>query len=337
LKNSDLLCIRADASRGVGTGHVMRCLALAQSWQDQGGSAVFVYHEMPENLTARLAAEGMQSRRLTAPLSEIEEFLRVVSELSAAWVVLDGYLFPPSYHAALRSQGFKVLCIDDMAHLKTYHVDLVLNQNLSAQASDYDGKTMSGTHLLLGPQFSLLRREFSLAAGQPRQRSTPPRRLLVSFGGSDLENLSTQVLAKLATEPCQTLEVRLLVGATNPRLEELADLVQNLPYRAELIANTQQVAAHMDWADGAVSAAGSTVWELCCMRVPSLLMATSPDQLKVFPFLGAVGLFQLIDATCLPRLEIMASLQKLGANVAEAPAWMDAKGASRVVEKLRAL
>jgi len=174
---SPVLLIRADADSRIGVGHVMRCLALAQAWQDSGGEAVFVATELPGGLEERLLHEGFQLIRIPAPVGGPEDAaatLAAARNHSAVWIVVDGYAFTASFLDALREAGSRVLAIDDMANLERYPVDVLLNQNLSATPAAYDGRAGSSTTLLLGPRFSLLRREF---------RRIPPRPHFGSSGG----------------------------------------------------------------------------------------------------------------------------------------------------------
>ena len=90
------LIIRADASIAIATGHVMRCLALAEAWQDAGGNVVFAMAESTPAIEARLHLEGMEIVQLNASPNSIED-ARTVSALAndrqATWVIVDGYRF----------------------------------------------------------------------------------------------------------------------------------------------------------------------------------------------------------------------------------------------------
>ena len=110
------LLIRSDASIAIGTGHVMRCLALAQAWRDAGGNVTFAMAEATPSIEARLRIEGVNVVRLPVPPGSTEDSARtcdLARQENAAWVVVDGYQFGSAYQTALRAAGLKVLFVDD--------------------------------------------------------------------------------------------------------------------------------------------------------------------------------------------------------------------------------
>src|SRR5579871_3481447 len=124
------LLIRADASVSTGTGHAMRCLALAQSWQDAGGRAVFVMAETTAAIQERLHAESCETIVLASPAEEsvdARETIASAQRLDANWVVVDGYRFNAEYQRLLKAAGCRVLFLDDFGHAKQYAADVVLN------------------------------------------------------------------------------------------------------------------------------------------------------------------------------------------------------------------
>src|SRR2546427_8720936 len=114
--NPGTLLIRADASITTGSGHVMRCLALAQAWQDAGGTVRAAMTEATPAIEERLRREAMEVTRLAAtPGSEDDaaRTSRLGQDLQTAWVVIDGYRFDSTYQEAIKSSGLRFLLIDD--------------------------------------------------------------------------------------------------------------------------------------------------------------------------------------------------------------------------------
>ncbi len=162
------LVIRADASGSVGTGHVMRCLALAQAWQGHGGRTIWIGHCPIEALRRRIRAADAAFEPLEHPhphpadvaatRASLSRIARESDTFEIVWLVLDGMHFDPAYQDAVRPAEGRMLLIDDLAAWPQYHADLLLNQNLGAERKQY----LCDEHasLLLGPRYALLRREF---------------------------------------------------------------------------------------------------------------------------------------------------------------------------------
>lgn len=283
------LILRADANARIGTGHLMRCMALGQAWQDAGrqaedggqtteGSGRVVFITCCENpdLLQRLRNEKFEVIELKNP----DEFPACLSSVprppsSDPWVVLDGYQFTIDDHRAVRCAGYRLLLIDDCGHLPAYECDLLLNQNL--HAADVDYAVNPEARLLLGPDFTLLRREF-----QPPQTAAEPlpsagTRLLVTLGGADPDNVTRTVIAALENANLPELRADIVVGPANPHRVSLENAVERSAAQVQLI-HSADMAECMRRADVAISAAGSTCWELCRLGVPFVTLTLAENQ-----------------------------------------------------------
>ena len=181
-----VILVRADASPAIGSGHVMRCLALAKAWQSTSGRVSWVMAESIPALEERLRREGITCTRISLASGSNLDASRTVEEAQradAAWVVVDGYRFTPDYLQTLKGSGRHVLFIDDDGRFESYGADAVLNQNVSAAPAMYTNR-QPFTQLLLGPDYVLLRSEFLNETPGPKH---PPdaRNVLITMGGSD--------------------------------------------------------------------------------------------------------------------------------------------------------
>lgn len=149
---------RVDASTQIGTGHVMRCLALAQPRQDTQGQPIFIMANPIPALEERLKSEGMKVVHLAAEpgsLADAQETAALAHQFEANWVVVDGYQFGSEYQKTIKISGLSLLFIDDYGHAEHYYADFVLNQNISADEQWYQHREPC-TKLLLGWQVSPL-------------------------------------------------------------------------------------------------------------------------------------------------------------------------------------
>ena len=289
------LIIRADANSQIGAGHIMRCLALAQAWQDDGGRCVFVVATDAGSVFERLEQEHMELVKIkTVPGSTEDAAMttQIAARANGRWVILDGYHFSNGYQKKIKDAGLKLMVIDDNCEQKYYYADLILNQNIHAAGSLYPDDTREPyTTLLLGTRYVLLRREFLKYAGL--RRKIPPKacNLLVTMGGSDTDNITCKIIESLKRLNAPELNIKIVIGATNPHRNEAETAAALLPGLNEVICNTQDMPKLMEWADLAICAAGSTVWELCFMGLPAILIVVAENQAYLAEKLLETGTF----------------------------------------------
>ena len=337
------LIIRADASATVGTGHVMRCLALGQAWRDAGGRVVFLTTTTNEWLLLQLSEEGFESLVLGRPYPAAEDWQAtraIAMRQPDPWVLLDGYHFDLDYQRRVKDSGFKLAVIDDTAALPHYCADVLLNQNVYADDMTYSCE--SYTRRLLGARYALLRREFAAYRGVRRAARGLARRILVTMGGADPQGATLKVLAALQEIALPELEIRVVVGAANAQLEDIRAATTSLGCSMELIEAVPKMAEHLAWADVAIAASGTTAIELAFMGVPALLVVTAENQSPIaakFEQLGAARdlgwVSQLSPARIRDELRDLLCSQQARATMAErGQRLVDGEGAERVAVAL---
>ena len=338
------LLIRADASLEIGTGHVMRCLALAHYWNQQCGKAVFAIGSIPELLNRRLNSEGIFATKIASPSGTAEdaaELIATARELAATRVAMDGYQFGAQYQQAIKDAGLKTLFIDDYGHAEWYFADLILNQNLYADEAMYSRRNKT-SQLLLGTRYALLRPEFLAWSTWSRRIPAVARRLLVTLGGSDSSNTTSKVIRSLLDLNVTDLEVRILLGPANRHHEAVRQAVGQQPERFQIFAAEADMPGMMAWADLAISAAGSTCWELAFMGLPAVTIVLAENQRPIAKSLADAGISTAagwhlnLDAGCLTETiaRLVASADERGEMSLRGRAIVDGHGARRVAKSL---
>jgi UDP-2,4-diacetamido-2,4,6-trideoxy-beta-L-altropyranose hydrolase len=277
------LLIRADAKQQMGTGHVMRCLALAQAWQDAGGCATFVMTSKAPKLEARLKLEGMELVFFQMEAGSKGDAYRTVQLarwIGADWLVVDGYQFDTNYQRIIKEADLHLMVIDDNGHASHYWADVVLNQNLHASEGLYINRE-SDTRLLLGTKYVMLRREFSKWRGLKRAVPETAYRTLITLGGCDSENVTSELVKALLHRPIDDLEVAVVSGSSNPHYHALKAVVCKSPLAIRVMQNVTDMPELMAWSDMVVSAGGSTCWESAFMGLPAILIVNAENQVEV--------------------------------------------------------
>jgi len=343
------LIIRADASTSIGTGHIMRCIALGQAWQKRGGDVTFLSHYESRDLCQRIVDEGFNCIFIENPHPNpydlgrtLEILTRFTNHSSAAktCVAIDGYHFTADYHKAVRENGYRLLVIDDMAHLDRYHADVLLNQNIHAPELNYscDRETIQ----LLGADYFMLRQEFLEYRSWKRQIPGEKVRVLVTLGGADPDNVTLKVINALNSVDGADLEANIIVGPENTNTESLEKSLASSPFTIDLSPNVSNMPELMAWADVAISAAGSTCWELAFMRLPfvAIILAKNQEMIAIELDKAGAGMnagwhnrLTSQDMTLLLR-RVLFDRTACSAMIQKGRGLADGQGADRIVEIL---
>lgn len=300
------LIIRADATTQIGTGHVMRCIALAQVWQNRGGRITFLSNCESDALRRRIIDEGFdfipikKSHPDPLDLTITLENLSTMSNqaLPNKWLIIDGYHFTPAYQKAVKDSGYYILVVDDYNHLPYYHADILLNQNIHAKKNKYSCDT--DTVQLLGCKYALLRREFLKYKDWQRVPPEKANKILVTLGGADPDNITLKVVRSLLRMELEELKVNIVLGPSNPNTEVLEREIEKArksglaSMEAMLLLRQGNMPELMATADLAISAGGSTCWELCFLGKPFLVIIAAENQRDI-----SLGLDQAGVAICL--------------------------------------
>lgn len=290
------VAFRVDASAPMGTGHVMRCLSLAEVFRDRGMEVRFICRAHGGNLAQLLRGRAFPVATLPEPSAEflsrsegyaawlgappevdVSQTIEALAGHRADLLVVDHYGIDSSWEARLRPHAGTILAIDDLAN-RRHDCDVLLDQNYARSAeARYAGLVPPSCMLLTGPRYALLARDYSTYRQARRPRATPSKRVFVFFGGSDPDNATGLALRALSSEPLRHLEVDVVVGPNNPHRASLERQAAVRP-GTHLHGTQQHLAAMMSCADLAIGAGGSTTWERMCLGLPSVVIAIAENQ-----------------------------------------------------------
>jgi spore coat polysaccharide biosynthesis predicted glycosyltransferase SpsG len=229
--------------------------------------------------------------------------------------------------------------MDDAVQPRAHCADIVVNQNLHAQGSFYRDRE-AHTNLLLGPRFALLRREFRRFAKWRHRIPVQGKRLLVTLGGADPENLTYSLIRALATKT--TVDVTVVVGGANPRKDELETEALRAGSHIHVRADVRSMAALMARSDVAISSAGSTVWELAFMGLPAVVgAATSGEELVIeglkkhdlFYRTGRLAAFRA-EEVARTAFELLGDTKRRASMSATGREIVDGQGCDRVLDAM---
>jgi UDP-2,4-diacetamido-2,4,6-trideoxy-beta-L-altropyranose hydrolase len=292
--------IRADSSVDIGSGHVMRCLTLADQLTAVGARVTFLCRPLPGAMIQGIEHRGHVCRVLPAGVadsaSDAGATLREIDALAPQgvdWVVVDHYGLDAAWEARVRPYARRVMVIDDLAD-RRHDCDLLLDQNYYRDMlGRYGGLVSDDCRLLLGPQHVLLRQEFVDARKGLRVRDGYVRRIFVSFGASDPTGETVKALRGLASSSLRNAAVDVVVGAANPQRHQIASVAAELP-DARLHVQVYRMAELIAAADLGLGAGGATTWERCFLGLPTLTVITAPNQARMTRDLGDLGVIRVL-------------------------------------------
>ncbi len=306
------IAIRVDASKKIGTGHFMRCFTLGVALQKQGHFVRIVSRYMPEHLIEMITNNGldfklMNFRGYDAQCGDLahSSWLGVSQEVDAKdtllslndkeWdcVVVDHYALDMKWEKILRESIKFVFVIDDLAD-RRHECDVLLDQNLySDMKTRYVGKVPSHCKLLLGPNFALLRDDFLKMRKDAKLRDGNVNRLLVFFGGIDANNYTGQTINALVEYSFKELKVDVVLGRQHQYLKEIKAVCEENDFNC--FVETNRMAELMLKADMAIGAGGISLWERCCLGLPTLVVSTAENQYKQLVDSANDGLVYFIE------------------------------------------
>ena len=341
--------IRVDASPAIGLGHAMRCLALIEVLRSGGHVVHVCTAALPERLADAMRATGATLSQIAAHPGDDADASATSARATSRecdWVIADGYGFGVEWQARVRASGARLAMLDDEARAPRWDADLLLNQNLGVPATAYAASAPDAL-LLRGSRYVLLRTAFKAWSGFTRAVPSQAHHLLLTVGGADPENLTARLIPGLAE--CDALAVRVLVGAANPHRAAIDAAVAATAVAAAVGGATFTVLEHVDdmaeqmaWADLAITAGGSTLWELAFMQVPSLVLVLADNQRGGALACEEAGMaFVLGDGATVNPLDVGHAVRALAGNAAACAAMaaaggrlVDGEGAHRVVQAL---
>jgi UDP-2,4-diacetamido-2,4,6-trideoxy-beta-L-altropyranose hydrolase len=297
MENKRVIAIRVDSSIEIGSGHVMRCLTLAEQLKSSHTEVFFMCYELTGNIANLIEEKGYVVERFPllkaaqdeAWKTDLEHTQKILGSLKNQinWLIVDHYGLDSRWERRLRSYTKKIMVIDDLAN-REHDCDLLLDQNFYLDMKKrYQDLVPQTCKKLLGPQYVLLRPEFYEARKNLRERDGMVRRILIFFGGSDPTNETTKALESIKVLNRPNIAIDVVVGVTNPNKKYIQQLCENLP-KTTFYCQVDNMAQLMVNADLAIGAGGATTWERCFLGLPTIVIIVADNQIKVIEAVNKV-------------------------------------------------
>lgn len=349
--------IRADASTRIGTGHVVRCLALAAALRELGVASVFATRDLGVDAATRIRAAGHEVRVLPRPSEpfvdiagapahadwaevsqhrDAEQTLSVAGTMSFAAVIVDSYSFDALWHTRVGEQmAAPVIVIDDLAD-RALSAALVVDHNYHPDHARKYAEVGNSLRVLGGPHYALLDPAYAMS----KRHTVAPEveSIGVFMGGIDAAGLSLPVICALRAKGFQGgIEVATTSGnVALPRLLEACDLDQ-----CSLLLDAPNLAGFFQKHGLQIGAAGGAMWERFCIGVPTVAAVVAANQREVLLPLRDLGVVDVVSqeppdavAIATAALELASTFARREVIAKRARELVDGRGAARVAKEV---
>ena len=297
------IVFRVDSSNFIGSGHVVRCLTLADSLRKRTNSKiVFVCRDHRNHIGDEIISRGYDLKLLAKHYfkgrskqknicsyadwlgsdweSDAEETISAFGRNKIDLLIVDHYGIDFYWHKKLRKYAKKLMVIDDLFNRK-YECDILLDQTINRHKDVYSSLVPKHCKILVNTKYALLRPEFYKNrdfAIKKRRNSFNLQHILISVGGGDSDNLSGKILEKLLEIDWNNpIIITIVLGWNAQNKLSLCQVPNKQLVEVNILENISNISEQMISADIAIGAGGSTTWERCCLGLPSLVFITAKN------------------------------------------------------------
>lgn len=357
------IAFRVDASLSIGSGHVVRCLTLADALRKKGAHCVFITKAHPGNLIELIKSrsfdvfiiptgpdsgeEYIQNEKFWLGGTQRDDAIKSIdlcksNNFTPDAMITDHYSLDDSWEKIFQSHfpEAKIIVIDDLCNRK-HECYLLIDSTLERQSVEYKPFVSSECILLMGTDYALLREDFAQLrslAYEKRKNIASPRKVLITMGGVDINNITGALLKRISNNIDTQIDlITVVLGVSCPHKDEIIRIAKECKFNVEVLININNMPQVMLENDIAIGALGSTTWERAVLGLPTINLAIAENQLVIVEKLIDKG-FIVFSDTDFSEEDLSCAWHKLQDEyqelVARSFALCDGAGLQRVVTSL---
>ena len=292
---------RCDSSFDIGSGHVIRCLTLANFLKKKGLFTTFICKETKGNLFDVILKHNhnlvvLSNNKKNIWEDDAQEIIDKIKDFNSSkdWMVVDHYFLNKDWETRISSKLYKLFIIDDLCD-RPHYGNILLNQNyLPGIRSQYKKILSSKTKILLGPKYALLSPEYKATRKLIKiNKKKKLQRVIIFFGATDHKEQTIKCLSILSKINLKLLKIDIVIGLANKKkklIEEITNKIDN----AILHVQIPSLCNLMKNADLYLGSGGTTTWERCCLGLPSIVISTSENQVRQNEYLFNKGVIKYL-------------------------------------------
>lgn len=297
------IVFRVDSYLSIGSGHLIRCLNLADELREFNN--IWFITIASDCSLELIKQRGYQALVIDRPsqtneykrLDYNQDALKTIQKIkerkkNVDILIIDNYALDEKWEEQLRNLTKKIVVIDDLANRK-HLCDLLIDQNLVNNMNErYKNLVQKNTELLLGPEYVILGKEYSLQRENASIRSNDIKRVLISFGGVDEFNFTGKLVDYFSGTKFRHIQFEVAVTDSFVFLDSI--LERSNPKNIRIHKNIKSLVSLMEESEIAIGAGGTTTWERICMGLPSIVITIADNQTESAKLLNKMELIHWI-------------------------------------------
>lgn len=271
------ILFRVDGGENIGLGHIMRTLVLANQLKKDHN----VKYVCQSSYKYRDGVNKIKEQNIEVIKIEEDNELGQIKKIHADMIIIDKYNIKPEYLKSLKEK-FKVVYFDDNADLGYYPVDILINQNAYSHNLIYN--SLSNSRLLLGCKYTLLREEFK--ENKTINVNSKIKNIFITVGGSDHNNITEKIINFIKD---YNYNLHIIIGPSFKYKNKLKKYIKDniILYENANMSNVMKIC------DVAISACGSTIYELGFLGIPTLGIIVAENQKRCGIYMDKIGAIKL--------------------------------------------
>ena len=353
---------RVDSSSIIGSGHVMRCLALAESLNSLGCSCTFISRNLDGNINNLIKDRKFPLIELPKPKNnfkdnqeiehaswletswehDAEETIEVLKNMNYETLIVDHYALWLPWEKKIKDYIKKIFVIDDLGD-REHYCDYILDHNLGTNEEKYMALIPKNCKTMFGTKYALINQKFSKYRNYSikRRNLSPSKKLLINFGGGDPQNYIMKIIDAIRVYKLPTdISIEIILGPINSKYMDTDSAIKKIPNEIHLYKYKENMAEFLSNIDLVIGAAGSSSWERCCLGVPAIMFSLAYNQNDIGEALLKSGSAVLMTDTDIKNGNLIRKVKNLFSSGAleimseKALQLVDGKGIERVIGKL---
>lgn len=302
MKNFDF-GIRVEMGGNIGSGHIFRCIALAEEIKKNKKSIVFLSSNKKNFLihSKKFPHIELKGRNETERIQECKKYMNIVKCL-----IIDLPKYEEKYSKKLKKEN--VIIINDLGNIKIFS-KMLINGSIVKKFQKYEIKKKM-TRVLAGPKYMLIRKEFAELRIKNKKINKSIKKILLVFGGSDEKNITKKILKFL---PSKNLQITILLGPGNKNKKNIAQFrkINNV----KVLENPKNIASLFLKQDLIISSTGITIYELACLGIPTIMIPANSAQMESAKSMKRSGFGEIVKLATINDKKFNQIYQKMESTI----------------------